>query len=304
MQVTDRVAVVTGGASGIGRALCECLAAAGAAGVVVADADGDGAAQVAAGLSAAGHRALAVTADLADEAAARQLVERAEREYGRVDLLCSNAGIIVGGGVEVSNEAWSRIWAINVQSHVYLCRAVLPGMLERGDGYLVFTASAAGLLTQLGSAPYSVTKHALVALAEWLSITYADQGIRVSCLCPQAVRTNLGATSRRELGADTAAAATRSSAEQVPAEPAADRRAGDQLRASSRAAVPQAAVDGILTADQVAASVLDAIGREEFLILPHPEVATYERRRADDRERWLRGMRRLQSRLTASRAAD
>ena len=294
MQVRDRVAVVTGGASGIGRALCEALAASGAAGLVVADADGEGAAQVAGQLSAAGLRAIAVTADLAGQAAARELIERAEREFGRIDLLCSNAGIIVGGGVEVSDEAWARIWAINVQSHIYLTRALLPAMLARGDGYLVFTASAAGLLTQLGSAPYSVTKHALVALAEWLSITYGDQGIRVSCLCPQAVRTNLGATSRRELGEDTAAAATRSSAEQVPEEPA-----GNQLAASSRTAAPQAAVDGILTADQVAACVLDAIGREEFLILPHPEVATYERRRADDRERWLRGMRRLQARLTA-----
>jgi NAD(P)-dependent dehydrogenase (short-subunit alcohol dehydrogenase family) len=294
MQVRDRVAVVTGGASGIGRALCEALAASGASGLVVADADGEGAAQVAGQLNAAGHRAIAVTADLAGQAAAGALIDQAEREYGRIDLLCSNAGIIVGGGVEVSDEAWARIWAINVQSHIYLTRALLPAMLARGEGYLVFTASAAGLLTQLGSAPYSVTKHALVALAEWLSITYGDQGIRVSCLCPQAVRTNLGATSRRELGEDTAAAATRSSAEQVPQEPA-----GGQLAASSRTAAPQAAVDGILTADQVAACVLDAIGREEFLILPHPEVATYERRRADDRERWLRGMRRLQSRLTA-----
>jgi NAD(P)-dependent dehydrogenase (short-subunit alcohol dehydrogenase family) len=270
-EVTGKVAVVTGGASGIGAALALALAEAGAAGVVVADLDGEGAAKVAAQIEAAGHRALAVTADLAREEQARDLVARAEDAFGPVDLFFSNAGIIVGGGVEVPDEAWQRIWAVNVHSHVYVARAVLPGMLARGGGYLVFTASAAGLLTQLGSAPYSVTKHALVALAEWLSITHGDAGIKVSALCPQAVRTNLGATSRAQVG-------------------------GGALRPPGSAS--EAAVDGVLTAEQVADTVLTAVADERFLILPHPEVATYERRRADDRERWLRGMRRFQARLS------
>lgn len=273
MHIRQQVAVVTGGASGIGRSLCLAFAEQDAAAVVVADIDGGGAAEVAATIEAGGHRALAVTADVASGSDAEALIARTENAFGRVDLLCSNAGIIVGGGVEVPDDAWSRIWSVNVQSHVYLTRAVLDGMLARGEGYLVFTASAAGLLTQLGSAPYSVTKHAVVALAEWLSITYGDRGIGVSCLCPQAVTTNLGATSRRQAGADT------------------------PTTWSDRGAGPQAAVDGVLTPDQVAASVIEAIAEERFLILPHPEVATYERRRADDRERWLRGMRRLQARL-------
>ena len=206
-EVAGKVAVVTGGASGIGAALAVALANAGAAGVVVADLDGEGAGKLAAQIEAAGHRALAVTADLAREVDARDLVARAEAEFGPVDLFFSNAGIIVGGGVEVPDEAWARIWAVNVQSHVYVTRAVLPSMLARGDGYLIFTASAAGLLTQLGSAPYSVTKHALVALAEWLSITHGEQGIKVSALCPQAVATNLGATSRAQVSAGAAPAA-------------------------------------------------------------------------------------------------
>jgi NAD(P)-dependent dehydrogenase (short-subunit alcohol dehydrogenase family) len=271
MDITQRVAVVTGGASGIGRSLCLALAERGAEGVVVADVDAGGAAEVAAEIEAAGRKALAVAADMSDEDDVRALVARAEEAFGPIDLFCSNAGIIVDGGVEVPDEAWSRIWAINVQSHVYVARALLPGMLARGGGYLVITASAAGLLTELGSAPYSVTKHAAVALGEWLSVTYGDQGLRVSCLCPQAVRTNLIATSHRQVSA-------------MPEE-----RTG--------LGTPQASVDGVLTPDDVAACVIDAVADERFLILPHPEVAMYEQRRAGDRDRWLRGMRRLQARL-------
>ena len=271
MDVGQRVAVVTGGASGIGRSLCFALAEQGARGVVVADVDAGGAAQTAADLEAAGHRALAVPADMSREDDVKALIARTEEAFGPVDLFFSNAGIIVDGGVEVPDEAWSRIWAINVQAHVYAARALLPGMLARGEGYLVITASAAGLLTELGSAPYSVTKHAAVGLAEWLSITYGDQGLRVSCLCPQAVRTNLIATSHREVS-------------EMPPE-----RTG--------LGTPQASVDGVLTPDQVAQSVIAGVREERFLILPHPEVATYEPRRAGDRERWLRGMRRLQARL-------
>ncbi len=269
-EVAGRTAVVTGGASGIGRALALALAGAGAAAVVVADLDGAGAALVAAEIEAAGRRALAVTADMAREADVRDLVAAAEAAFGPIDLFFSNAGIIVGGGVEASDEAWSRIWAVNVQSHIYVTRAVLPSMLARGGGYLIFTASAAGLLTQLGSAPYSVTKHALVALAEWLSITHGDAGLKVSALCPQAVATNLGATSRAQVpGAAVRPPGTTSSA----------------------------AVDGVLPPEQVADVVLGALRDERFLILPHAEVATYEQRRVQDRDRWLAGMRRLQARL-------
>jgi NAD(P)-dependent dehydrogenase (short-subunit alcohol dehydrogenase family) len=271
MEITGRVAIVTGGASGAGRAIALGLARRGAAGVVVSDVDADGAERVAAEIEKAGGRALAIGADVSRQEDINHLVTGCEAAFGPVSLFFSNAGIIVAGGPEAADEAWSRIWSVNVQSHVYVARAVLPGMLARGEGYLVITASAAGLLTQLGSAPYAVTKHAAVALAEWLSITYGDQGIRVSCLCPQAFTSNLLSTSVRELGGAPPVAAGGGSA--------------------------QAAVDGVLTAEQVAESALDAIGTEQFLVLPHPEVATYERRRADDRERWLRGMRRMQARL-------
>jgi NAD(P)-dependent dehydrogenase (short-subunit alcohol dehydrogenase family) len=275
MEITGRVAVVTGGASGAGQAIALGLADRGAAGVVISDIDADGAERVAAEISGAGGAARAVPADVTQEQQVLELVARAEEAFGPVQMFFSNAGIIVPGGPETPDEAWSRIWAVNVHSHNYVARAVLPGMLARGEGYLVITASAAGLLTQLGSAPYAVTKHAAVALAEWLSITYGDRGIRVSCLCPQAFTSNLLATSQRELGAQVAPAGA----------------------ASGSGGSAQAAVDGVLTSEQVAASVLDAVADERFLILPHPEVATYEQRRADDRERWLRGMRRMQARL-------
>ncbi|MDR2987028.1 MAG: SDR family oxidoreductase [Nocardiopsaceae bacterium] len=282
MEVKDRVAVVTGGASGIGRALCLALADHGAAAVVVSDTDGPGAASVAAEITGRGRAALAVTADVSNEADVQALSARAEREFGRIDLFFSNAGIIVAGGIEVPDDAWAKMWAVNVQSHIYVARSVLPGMLARGGGYLVITASAAGLLTQLGSAPYAVTKHAAVAFAEWLSITYGDQGIGVSCLCPQAVTTNLGATSMREVG------------QLAPPPP----ETGAVPSAAGAGSVSrQASVDGVLSPEEVAANVLATIADARFLILPHPEVATYERRRAEDRDRWLSGMRRLHGRL-------
>ncbi len=273
MEIAGTVAVVTGGASGAGRALALGLASRGAAGVAVCDIDADGAAKVAAEIEAAGGRALAVPTDMTAEADVRALVARAEEALGPIGLFFSNAGIIVAGGEQAADDAWSKIWAINVHSHVYVARAVLPGMLSRGEGYLVITASAAGLLTQLGSAPYAVTKHAAVAFAEWLSITYGDRGIRVSALCPQAFTSNLLATSRREAGAGA-----------LPEDGAGGGSA-------------QAAVDGVLTSEQVAACALDGIATEQFLMLPHPDVAVYEQRRAGDRDRWLRGMRRMQARL-------
>jgi NAD(P)-dependent dehydrogenase (short-subunit alcohol dehydrogenase family) len=264
MDLTGRIVVVTGGASGIGRAMCRAYAGAGAAAVVVADIDGDGAQSVAAEF---GDRGRAVRTDVASEEDIVALVSSTQAEFGRIDLFCSNAGILVSGGVEASNEGWERIWRVNVLSHVFAARAVLPGMLARGEGYLLHTASAAGLLTQLGSAPYSVTKHAVVALAEWLSITHGDHGISVSCLCPQGVWTAM-------VGA------------------------GPERR-PTRLAAGTAGADGFLEPEQVAAAVLEALAEERFLILPHPEVATYEQRRAGDRERWLRGMRRAQAGLRA-----
>jgi len=254
MEVKDKVAIVTGGANGIGRALCRRLAAGGARGVVVADKDEGAAMQVAEEIGG-----LAVAVDVSVEADSVRLVEQATARFGPVDLFCSNAGIGLNGGPEVSNADWERIWQINVMAHVYAARAVLPGMLKRGEGYLLNTASAAGLLTQIGSAPYSVTKHAAVAFAEWLAVTYGDAGIRVSCLCPQGVRTNM-------------------------------------LREAEESGTGFL-TEGALEPEEVAEIVIAGLRLERFLILPHPEVAEYLRRKAGDYDRWLRGMRRLQSRV-------
>jgi NAD(P)-dependent dehydrogenase (short-subunit alcohol dehydrogenase family) len=261
MELNDRVVVVTGGANGIGRALARRFAAEGARGVVVADLDADGAAAVADEIGG-----LAVSTNVAEEADIVHLVAEAEERFGPIDLFCSNAGIAIGGGVETPNEDWQTIWDINLMAHVYAARAVLPGMIARGEGYLLHTASAAGLLTNIGAAPYSVTKHAVVALAEWLSITHRDQGIRVSCLCPQGVRTNM------LLGGDPGDAAT-----------------GSVL------------LQGAIEPEAVAEAVVRGLAEERFLILPHPEVAEYFRRKADDYDRWLAGMRRLQARVAGGR---
>src|SRR5690606_33096216 len=177
--------------SGIGEGLCRAFAEAGARGVVVADVRGDDAERVATGITAAGGRALAHQVDVGVEDEVVALVRRTEAELGPVDVFVANAGVAVVGGVDVPDEQWHHLWQVNVAAHIYAARAVLPAMLARGDGYLVQTASAAGLLTRLVSAPYSVTKHAVVALAEWLSITHGDAGTRVSCLCPQAVETGM-----------------------------------------------------------------------------------------------------------------
>ena len=277
MEIGDRVVVVTGGAMGIGASLCRRFASEGARGVVVADVEEAGAQTVAAEIGG-----LAVRTDVSQEADVRRLVEMATAQFGPIDLFCSNAGIFTPGGVETPDADWERIFNINFKAHLYAARAVVPGMVARGEGYLLQTVSAAGLLTQIGSAPYAVTKHAAVALAEWLSISYGDRGICVSCLCPQAVTTNLGATSLREVAGLVPAPADTGA---IPA------------AAGNGSVSRQASVDGVLTPDRVAASVLAAVADERFLILPHPEVATYERRRAEDRDRWLGGMRRLQGRL-------
>ena len=254
MKLKDKVAVVTGGANGIGRALCERFAAEGARGVVVADLDTERAEALAKETGG-----LAVRTNVAVEADIANLVARAIEAYGAIDLFCSNAGIGTPGGADEPNEIWQNIWEVNVMAHIYAARHVLPGMLARGEGYILATASAAGLLTQIGSAPYSVTKHAAVAFAEWLSITHGDAGIRVSCLCPQGVNTDL---LRRSAGA-----------------------AGEFLRANA------------LQPSDVADAVVRALDEERFLVLPHPEVAEYFSRKATDYDRWLRGMRRLQANL-------
>jgi NAD(P)-dependent dehydrogenase (short-subunit alcohol dehydrogenase family) len=252
MILKNKVAVVTGGAHGIGKALCERFAREGARGVVVADLDTEAASQVANEIGGLG-----VTTNVAREADIINLVQKANETYGEIDLFCSNAGIGTLGGADEPNETWQNIWEVNVMSHIYGARAVLPQMLARGEGYLLNTASAAGLLAQIGSAPYSVTKHAAVAYAEWLSITHGDRGIKVSCLCPQGVNTDL---LRRSAGGP-----------------------GEFLRA------------GMLEPEQVAECVVKGLEEERFLILPHPEVAEYLRRKATDYDRWLRGMRRLQA---------
>ena len=256
MKLKDKVAVVTGGAHGIGKALCERFAREGARGVVISDLDAEAASQVATEIGG-----LAVTTNVAREADIINLVQKTNKAYGAIDLFCSNAGIGTPGGADEPNEIWQNIWEVNVMSHIYAARAVVPQMLERGEGYLLNTASAAGLLAQIGSAPYSVTKHAAVAYAEWLSITHGDRGIKVSCLCPQGVNTDL---LRRSAGGP-----------------------GKFLRA------------GMLEPEQVAEFVVKGLEEERFLILPHPEVAEYLRRKATDYDRWLRGMRRLQASLDA-----
>jgi NAD(P)-dependent dehydrogenase (short-subunit alcohol dehydrogenase family) len=254
VELTKSVVVVTGGGSGIGAALCRRFHREGAAGVVVADIDQTSAAVVADEIGG-----LAVAVDVSSEADNVAMVAAAEAAFGPVDLLCLNAGIATGGSVDASNEDWERAWAVNVMSHVYGSRAVIPSMLERGHGHLLHTASAAGLLTNLGAAPYSVTKHAVVALAEWLSITYGDAGIGVSCLAPQFV--------------DTAML--------------------DDLTTISEG-FHEFAVDGSITTEQVADAVVEGLRDDRFLILPHPEVADYFASKATDYERWLGSMRRLQ----------
>jgi NAD(P)-dependent dehydrogenase (short-subunit alcohol dehydrogenase family) len=248
MRVKDQVVVVTGGASGIGRALCRRFAADGARKVVVVDRDGDGAARVAKELGGDSRRV-----DVARENELVALIEHVESAHGPIALFCSNAGIGVHGGAEVADAEWQRIWEINVMSHVYAARHLVPRMAKRGGGYLLNTASAAGLLSQIGSAPYAVTKHAAVAFAEWIAITHGREGIRVSVLCPQAVRTAMTAGNPDGV----------------------------------------ASVDGMIEPERVAEVVTQALAEERFLVLPHPEVAQYMQRKAGDTDRWIRGMQKL-----------
>jgi NAD(P)-dependent dehydrogenase (short-subunit alcohol dehydrogenase family) len=256
MELEGRHVVVTGAGRGIGRALALRFAEEGARAVVVSDLDADTAQQTAGEV-----QGLAVPADVGRDEDIQRLIAQAEDANGPIDLFFSNAGITgPSGGPEILDADWDQLWRVNAMAHVWAARALLPGMLERGEGYLCSTASAAGLLAQLGAVGYTVTKHAAVALAEWLSMTYGDRGIRVSCLCPQYVRTPM--VTEGELPVEKL--------EQVAT---------------------------ILEPEQVADVVVEAIREERLLILPHPEVGTYMAQRGDDHERWLRGMRRLQARL-------
>ncbi|MCB1015627.1 MAG: SDR family oxidoreductase [Acidimicrobiales bacterium] len=269
MELRGKVAVVTGGGNGIGRALCRRFVAEGAACVVVADLGGDAAASVAAGL---GDAAAALEVNVALEGDVVRLVEITEDRYGPIDLFCSNAGIAApAGGVEAPTEGWQQIWDVNVMAHVYAARTLIPRMVDRGGGYLLNTASAAGLLTNLGAAPYSVTKHAAVGLAEWLAITHGDQGIKVSCLCPQGVRTNM------LLGAAGVAPD------------------GDPAQLAGAVVLAQGAIEP----EDVAEAVVAGLADERFLILPHPEVLDYFRNKAGDYDRWIGGMRKLGRTLAA-----
>jgi NAD(P)-dependent dehydrogenase (short-subunit alcohol dehydrogenase family) len=259
VDAAGRVIVVTGGAKGIGRALARGFAGAGAGAVIVADLDVDRATATARDIGGT-----AVRCDVSRESDVKELIDQVEALHGRIDIFCSNAGIAVGGGPEAPNDQWQRIWDVNVMSHVFVARHALPGMLSRNEGYLVGTVSAAGLLNHVFAAPYGATKAAALSFFEWLSIAHGEQGIRVSCLCPQGVRTDMLAAEQR-LGLEFL-------------------------------------TDNALEPQAVAEAVLQGVRDERFLILPHPEVADYFRRKADDYDRWLKGMRRLRARiLSASR---
>ncbi|MBY5932569.1 SDR family oxidoreductase [Tateyamaria omphalii] len=248
MDIKDRIAVVTGAAAGIGRALCEAFADQGARAVVCADIDANGSKETARSING-----IAKTIDVSREAEIADLIADVEQSVGPIDIFCSNAGVLVEGGAEAPDAEWQRLWDINVMAHVWAARHVVPLMLKRGGGYLLNTASAAGLLNQIGSAPYGVTKHAAVGLAEWLAITHGDAGIKVSVLCPQAVRT----------------AMTEGHEDHV------------------------AAIDGMLEPADAANACIEAIRNEEFLVLPHANVRKYMQLKTADYDRWIAGMQKL-----------
>lgn len=259
MDLDGRNVVVTGGAKGIGYALAEAFIGAGAATVTIADLDIE---LVSSAAERLGERVHGEVVDVSDVSQLTRLVGEAEDRGGPIDLFVSNAGVGTALGLDADDATWDRTWQVNVMAHVHAAQAVIPSMVARGEGYLLSTASAAGLLTQLGDLPYSVTKHAAVAVAEWLAITYGHQGVKVSCLCPQYVRT-------------------------------------DMVAEAVGTPVEQLAAEGMIEPSDVADSVLAGLATEQFLILPHPEIAEYYRRRATDTDRWLAGMRRLQTAIAS-----
>ena len=251
MELKDKVAVITGGTGGIGQAMARAFLAEGARTVVISDLDGGLVADVAAEIGCVGR-----VCDVTEEAQIEQLVESTIQDHGPIDLFCSNAGSIASGVLtDAANEQWQQQWELHVMSHLYAARAVLPTMIARGQGYLLNTASAAGLLAAIGSGPYTVTKAAAVKLAEFMSITHGDDGIRVSVLCPQGVNTAMAPQS-----------------------------------------VGDGATDRIIETSELAEVVIEALREERFHVLPHPEVREYTKRKADDPDRWLKGMRRLRAR--------
>ena len=254
MEIQDKICVITGAASGIGRALCIAFKDAGAKHVVCVDMNGEGAVATA---EQVGGTAYAV--DVSSEDQIKNMIDSVEQTIGPIDLFWSNAGIAVGGGMDTPNDAWQRVWDVNVMSHVWAARHLVPKMSARGGGYLLNTASAAGLLNQVGSASYGVTKHAAVGLAEWIALTHGDDGVKVSVLCPQAVRTEM----------------TRGHEDHV------------------------AAIDGMLEPEPVAQICIEAIREETFLILPHPQVLDYMRHKTADYDRWIGGMRKLNRQFSA-----
>lgn len=256
MRIENKVCVVTGGANGIGEALARRFHAEKARAVVVADLDGARAEKVAAEIGG-----VAMRVDVGREEEMQKLVKETTDRFGQIDLFCSNAGIFIEADVFTSNDMFAKMRDIHVMAHLYAARAVLPAMLERGDGYLLQTVSAAGLITSLESVTYAMTKHAALALAEWISMTYGDRGIKVSALCPQGVRTNM-----------------------LMQDP-------DNFL-----------MEGSVSVEQVADAVIEGLGDERFLILPHPEVAEYFRRKSADYDRWLRGMRRFRAEVQQKRA--
>jgi NAD(P)-dependent dehydrogenase (short-subunit alcohol dehydrogenase family) len=260
MELRDKVAVITGGGGGIGRALGNRFVSEGARAVVLADIDAGAAERAAAAI---GVQARGVACDVSNSDAVASLVDDVERREGPIDLYCSNAGIARNLDVDAGDEQWDEMWRVNVMSTVIAARHMLPRWIERGAGYLMVTASAAGLLSTLGDGGYSATKHAAVGLAEWIAITYGDRGIKVSCLCPQGVRTNMvfGPGTDGALGSE-------------------------QVRRL-----------GVIEPEEVAEAVVQGLREERFLILPHPEVATYFRNKAENHDRWLGGMRKLQRQL-------
>ncbi|WP_299699896.1 SDR family oxidoreductase [uncultured Tateyamaria sp.] len=248
MDIKDKIIVVTGAAGGIGRALCYAFANEGAKHIICADRDIVGSEETSNKI-----KGTAAKVDVANEEQIKSLIETTEASIGPIDIFCSNAGVLVEGGAEAPDTDWQRLWDINVMAHVWAARHVVPRMTERGGGYLLNTASAAGLLNQIGSAPYGVTKHAAVGLAEWLAITHGDAGIKVSVLCPQAVRT----------------AMTEGHEDHV------------------------AAVDGMLEPEDAARACVDAIRDETFLVLPHANVLKYMQLKTGDYDRWIAGMQKL-----------
>ena len=248
MDVRNKIIVVTGAANGIGRALCTAFAEAGVRAIACVDRDATGVASIAQEING-----MAIIVDVTSEAEIAAMIAQVEDTLGPIDLFCSNAGVFTPGGTEVPDDDWQRLWDINVMAHVWAARHVVPRMIARGGGYLLNTASAAGLLNQIGSAPYGVTKHAAVGLAEWLAMTHGDDGIKVSVLCPQAVRTAM--TEGFEDGV--------------------------------------AAIDGMLEPDEIAASCIETIRAERFLVLPHAGVLAYMRHKTADYDRWIAGMRKL-----------